>query len=108
MSTSCRWPVQEGGLRHLPTQTREAQAERTRALLHELADILADHLTEREPVSPHDQLIEVEEAAAIMKISTDTLYSRPFPFKVYIGDRVLFSRVGIDQWIRSQAGKPRR
>ncbi len=55
-----------------------------------------------------DRLVNVEAAAAMLGgVSEDFLYRSPAarPFRVKVGGRVLFSSVGIQQYIRRRAGR---
>ena len=54
-----------------------------------------------------DRLLEVEEAARRLAISTDTLYrrARELPFTVRIGGNVRFSAQGISRFIATRQGR---
>ena len=54
-----------------------------------------------------DRLLEVEEAAKRLAISTDTLYrkARDLPFTVRIGGNVRFSARGLTRYIETRQGR---
>jgi hypothetical protein len=54
-----------------------------------------------------DRLLNVTEASELLRIAPDTLYRRSgsFPFTVRDGRRVLFSRLGIEKYIRLRQGR---
>jgi predicted DNA-binding transcriptional regulator AlpA len=56
--------------------------------------------TEAQPGA--DQQLDARQAAALMGISTSKLHKswREFPFAFKIGNKLLFSRCGITEWIR--------
>ncbi|MGH8012728.1 MAG: helix-turn-helix transcriptional regulator [Candidatus Binataceae bacterium] len=50
-----------------------------------------------------DELLDVEQAAALMGVSASWLYHRPkLPFRRQIGGKVKFSRAGIERYIRNR------
>ncbi|HEY3351175.1 MAG TPA: helix-turn-helix domain-containing protein [Thermoanaerobaculia bacterium] len=61
--------------------------------------------------APHpvqeDRLLTVEEAAARLAISTDTLYrkAREMPFTVRIGGNVRFSAQGLSRYLATRQGR---
>jgi predicted DNA-binding transcriptional regulator AlpA len=57
------------------------------------------------PEIPADKLLNVEEAAKRMALSSSTLYktAMEFPFTIRIGRALRFSSVGIDRWIAARA-----
>lgn len=58
------------------------------------------------PSSGQDRLLRIEEACDRLNLSRDYLYrhSKEFQFTRKIGRKLLFSSLGIDQYIRQQNG----
>ena len=56
------------------------------------------------PSQSTDELLNVAEASERLGVSTDYLYrhSEQFPFTKRVGRKLLFSSVGIDNWIRQR------
>jgi excisionase family DNA binding protein len=54
-----------------------------------------------------DRLLDVEEAAQRLSVSSDTLYrkAKDLPFTVRLGHLVRFSSAGIDRFIRAHQGR---
>ena len=54
-----------------------------------------------------DRLLEVEEAAKRLAVSTDTLYrrARSLPFTVRVGNSVRFSLRGLSRFIETRQGR---
>jgi hypothetical protein len=63
-------------------------------------------LTTPAQVSGPDELLEVEEAARRLTVTVDHLYrhSDDYAFTRRIANKVRFSALGIDEWIRGQGG----
>jgi excisionase family DNA binding protein len=59
-----------------------------------------------EPAGSADGLLTAREAASILNLSEDYLYrnSAKLPFTVRLGRKVLFSRAGIERYIRQRTG----
>jgi excisionase family DNA binding protein len=59
------------------------------------------------PAAEPDRLLDVEEAARRLAVSSDTLYRRAkdLPFTVRLGHLVRFSSAGIDRFIRTRQGR---
>ena len=52
-----------------------------------------------------DRLLDVNEASAKLGISADALYRNDYPFKVPVGKRIRFSRLGIERYIKQRVGR---
>ena len=54
--------------------------------------------------SPEDRLIGIDEAMSILGMSRDQLYRKPYPFKIQEkeGGKLLFSRNGIQRYIKAR------
>ena len=57
-------------------------------------------------INSTDELLEVDEAASLLKVSADFLYRHhgDFNFTVRMGRNLRFSRQGIDDYIRERRG----
>ncbi len=63
---------------------------------------VAMRLFEQDKPDQGSELLTIDEAAAYMKVSTTYFYKKNLPFKVKIGNRLLFNRGGMDRWIKNQ------
>jgi len=72
--------------------------------IEEIKWIALGRLTSPVTQRPLDELVDVREAARRLGISTHHLYRRhsQFPFTRRVGRRLLFSSIGIEQFIKRQ------
>ena len=93
----------------------EAPAEELHAILGQLEQMkstasfrlyTAANNSRNNDAKENDELIEVKEASQILKVSENYLYqhSKDLPFTVRMGSKVLFSRKGIERFIRQNCG----
>ena len=95
-----------------PERVAELAPEAIPPLLVELAGLhtalaarLATAATAESPAP--DRLLPVDDAAALLSVSSDFLYRSPAAkaLRVRVGGRVLFSSVAIQQYIRRRTGR---
>ncbi len=91
-------------LQNVLKTVREMPSDELPRLLGELEEIRCTalaRLTSPAPALPQDQLLDVDQAAQRLGVSSDYLYrhSREFPFSRHIGKRLLFSSSGIDKYL---------
>lgn len=97
-----RDPSRVGGLE--PTQIPALLVQ-----LNAVQASMAAHLvatTQAGAAERHDALLNVEEAAKRLGVSTDWIYrrTRKLPFVVRVGRNVRFSSNGIDRYVRNRMG----
>lgn len=76
--------------------------------LEEIRCTALARLTAGPAPAQHDELLNVEEAAARLGMSKDYLYrhASKFPFTRHNGRSLRFSSLGIDKYIRQQRARP--
>ena len=104
-----------GELLDNPAAVDSLTIEDTAALRGELArldSLLLNHLTAAgrstaESGPDRDHLLDVKEAAVLLRLSADHLYrhASQYPFTVRVGRRLRFSVAGINRYIRQRAGQ---
>jgi len=85
---------------------RELHREELPRLLGDLEEIRATataRLTTPSAPTEPDGLLDVNEAAGMLRVSTDYLYHnhKRYPFTWHIGERLLFSRAGIEKYLKT-------
>jgi hypothetical protein len=104
------FPMQDDLQRFLTTALQSDREELPRLLgeLETARYTLLQRLTAPAPLqSPGpDELVDVETAAKRLNVTKDHLYrhSGDYPFTVRIANKVRFSALGIDEWVREQRG----
>jgi predicted DNA-binding transcriptional regulator AlpA len=94
---------------HLEPALKDARslpADRLPRLLGDLEEVrttaLARLSTPAAPVQASDELLNVAQAAAKLGCSRDFLYKNEFPFVRRLGRKRLYSRNGIEEYLRKQ------
>jgi excisionase family DNA binding protein len=70
--------------------------------LEECRAVAQTRLLAPAPVAAPDEYLTVKEAAKLLSCSPDTLYKRTFPFVRRLGRKRLFSRNGIEEYLKKQ------
>jgi predicted DNA-binding transcriptional regulator AlpA len=73
------------------------------ALLAAIAARMAQPVAK--PGDGPDNLVDIEEASRLLGVSRSWLYHRKVPFTVKIGGRRMYSRDGIQRYIRLHKGR---
>ncbi len=114
MLTLARQPNVDESLQALDALIAQATPEVLPAILAALASrslaVSGRLLTEAQrPADPgQDELLDVDEAARITGLSRELLYrSKSLPFKLRVGKRVLFSKLGVAKWINRKLAQNR-
>jgi excisionase family DNA binding protein len=70
--------------------------------LEEVRTTALARLSAPAPLIPSDELLTVAQAAQKLGCSRDFLYRGKFPFVRRLGRKLMFSRVGIEEYLRKQ------
>jgi hypothetical protein len=100
------WPTAEE-IQELPASTLPALLVQLAAVQMAIAARLAEAGVVRHQAPADDRLLDVEEAAQVLGLSKDFLYSSPTlkSLRVKVGSRVLFSSRRLQHYIERQAGR---
>jgi hypothetical protein len=69
-----------------------------------IAAATMDMETKSAPAKGDDELVDIDAAVRMLGLSASFLYHQKLPFIVKIGRRRMFSRAGIQRYIRTKQG----